>query len=183
MKKGECKDRGGGQSITYRLFVGGDGGDDEHENEGDDLQHQRLHVASRQQRRAPERHGRQDQAERERRRDRPRALGRHIHEHLAPREVLGERGRNGDGGVHVSSGDVAHVVNHGRHHEPEREGNAHMRHHPAPSGVHHDGPAPRKHQDECAHQLRHRLLQQRDAGPSGEFGSARIRLNWVTVGG
>ena len=58
MKKGECKDRGGGRTITYRLFVGGDCGDDEHENEGDDdLQHQRLHVASRRQRRAPERHG------------------------------------------------------------------------------------------------------------------------------
>ena len=153
------------------MFVGGDGGDDEHENEGDeDLQHQRLHVASRRQRCAPERHGRKDHAERERRRERPRALDRHIHEHLAPREVLGERGRNGDGGVHVSSGDVAHGVSHGHHHEPEREGNAHMRDHPALRCVHHDRPAPHEHQNECGYQLGHRLLQQGNPRSSSGLG-------------
>jgi hypothetical protein len=156
------------EESTHRSCVGGDGGDDEHENEGDDdLQHQRLRVASRRQRRALECRGMQDEAEHERRRDPARALGGHIHRHLVPREVLGERERNGDGGVHVSSGDVAHGVNHGRHHEPKREGNPHMRDHPAPMGVHHDGPAPREHQDECAHQLRPRLLQEGDSRPQG----------------
>ncbi len=57
----------------------------------------------------------------------------------------------------MSAGDVTHSVDHGGHHDAERDGHAHMCHLSVALGVHHDRPTSPEHQYECRDHLRRKL--------------------------
>jgi hypothetical protein len=78
---------------------------------------------------------------------------------------------NSNSRVHVSAGDVTHSVDHGGHHDAERDGYAHMCHLSVALGVHHDRPTSPEHQYECGDHLRRKL--QSVAKPRGSTGCMR----------
>ena len=116
------RDRGG---LTDRPRVGGDGHDHEHEEEREhELPEERLSLRAARKRRAVVGVVAEGGAEQRGREQRPGELGTPVGHGTRPREMPGQREREGDGGIEVRSGDVPDRVDHHHDHEPEAEGHA-----------------------------------------------------------
>ena len=147
MVKAECIHKAG--FGAYGSVVRGDAGDDEHEVEGDDeLDDQRLHVRPRRHRpeevlpRVPE-----QQPQRQAGGRRAHHLRRRVHRHLPPREAAAGGEGDGDGGVEVRAGDVAHRVHHHHHGQAPDDADARERHRAARAQVHRHRRAPGEDQE------------------------------------
>lgn len=145
-------------AAIYRLVIGGDSHDDEHEVEGDDeLDDERLRVGAARQR---GRHGRVPAAEHEpqhhaRRRGGGR-LRQRVRGRAPPREAAGDGEAEGDGRVEVRAGDVADGVHHRHDRRAPRHGHPRERHR-ALLLLHRDGAQPREHQEERGQELGEKL--------------------------
>lgn len=150
---------------TCRARVSGDGGDDEHEHEGErHLDDERLAGAD-----AGGRHGRHDGRPRrpvhalgeERGGEGGRRLHRRVGEEVGRREVA-ERGHGeAHRRVEVGARDVHHGEDDGDDGQPRRRRHADEGLGAAVPRVHHDGGQHREDQDERADELRRSLLQEK----------------------